>query len=663
MPALMNSWALGGSITVDYGRMVIKDYKTCNVSINNGEKIEISPGSNGYIHEGLVFGLVSWWCDNDYGSLIKNIECKDCGLYCTYNQQFEMCRTLTPLIIGALVGTVVFIMALLLLVICFRKRLGYIANRMILHFITRDDRRRAGKVKTLNKITGMMNPIRFKAMITSSKDINKMIMEQRMRLRKELTGDEPIYDKICIKDVVSDAEYLKVLERKVTDSPHYILGRPKMPLPLSDEARVVTYSIRRPAFSKYTTTIMVMCMVSLVSCCDKTLYLSTQGKVCDEASCVEISTYQFSIKNGQAVCFNTPEGKTLKVHLRNTNIIIRYQASYYTCDYKLTKKSTYSCKAAWGDCYNGGTCYQGYAHSALKEDTDNPHGYGCTDGVIGCDVHCTAQVSCTWYRWELIANMDRCYKVYNKISEIWETDVVIDYDGMRKVTTLNTNNPTCNMKQMNLTGLLDLPIAITSLLHETIHVKSSLLINGNKGYEVEASQINMPVKNMIGEQQLSLNKKTMTFYTSRPEIVALTCNAIAMYDEPAINRLLNTHQPTIDGANLLKSGDYVLKRKVPVSSFANMMISNVKFDYLFISPSYCKIKLEQSYGCTGCDIRPYVVLKPYDIKNEGILEYETNCTWGQAMLSCNPEPYIMTLDDNSDTCLYSIDKSNIDYKF
>lgn len=95
---VISSWAFGGSITVDYGRMVIKGYKNCNVSINNNDKMEIYPGDNGYIHEGLVFGLVSWWCDNEYGSLVKNIECKDCGLYCTYNQQFDMCRTNAPII-------------------------------------------------------------------------------------------------------------------------------------------------------------------------------------------------------------------------------------------------------------------------------------------------------------------------------------------------------------------------------------------------------------------------------------------------------------------------------------------------------------------------------------------------------------------------------------
>ncbi|AOF41424.1 glycoprotein precursor, partial [Seattle Prectang virus] len=654
----ISSWAFGGSITVDYGRMVIKGYKNCNVSINNNERMEIYPGENGYAHNGLVFGLVSWWCDNEYGSLIKNIECKDCGLYCTYNQQFEMCRTNAPIVIGVTVGIIIFFIVTSLTLTCFKQRLIKLTNSVIVHMITSDDRGRAKKVSTLNKITGMMNPIIFRTLETKSKNINDMIMARRLKLRKQLTGDEPLYGKICVENESDDVEYLQILEEKVTKSPHNILGRPKMPIPTENDLRTVKYGLKKPGHSIYTTTVMVLCMVSLASCCDKTLYLTTKGKICNEASCVEISTYQLSIKNGQVVCFNTPEGKTLKIHLRNTNVIVRYQASYYTCDYMLKTTSTYSCKAAWGDCYYGGTCYQGYVHSSLKKHTDNPHGYGCTDGVIGCDAHCTAQVSCTWYRWEVIPDHNKCYKIYNKVSEIWETDVVIDYDGMRKVSTLNTNNPTCNMKHMNLTGLLDLPIAIMSLLHETVHVKDSILLNGNIGYDVDAAQINMPVKNMIGEQQLSLNKKTTTFYTSRPEIVSLTCEAKAMYDEPSIRRLLRTKQPSISELNLIKNGDYVIKRKIPTNGFANIMISNIKFDHLFMSPSYCRIKVEQSYGCIGCDTKPYVILRPYDIKNEGILEYETNCTWAQSVLSCNPEPYIMTLDDNNDICLIYVPSTN-----
>lgn len=390
---------------------------------------------------------------------------------------------------------------------------------MLSYVLTRDDRCRVSKIKRLNEMTGMMNPIKFRYLNTTSEEVNTIIMENRMRLRKELTGDEPLYGQICVKGNKDDTEYMQILEDKVIGSSHFALGRSKMPLPEPDYATIPKskpkYVTKKPLNQLYTMTVMTACVITVVSSCDKTLYLSTKGKICDKSTCVEISTYQLSIKNGQVVCFNTPEGKTLRLHLRNTNVIIRYQASYYTCDYSIETQSTYRCKFAWGDCYNGGTCYQGYAHEDIKKDSENPHGYGCTDGVIGCDTHCTAQVSCTWYRWELMTNMDKCYRLYNKVSEIWETDVVIDYDGVRKVVTLSTNDPTCNISKLNVTGILELPIAITSLLHERVHVKDSLLLVGNIGHEVDASQINMPIKNTIGEHQVSLDKHSTTFYTSR----------------------------------------------------------------------------------------------------------------------------------------------------
>lgn len=647
-----------GNIRIEFGRMTIDGYNECNVSINNGDMLNILPRGNLYVYDGIVFGLISWWCDSEYGSIIKNIECKDCGIYCTYNQQFEMCKTSAPVSLGAILGAIIFLLLLSLVLTIFKEKIINITDKVIVYFITADDRKRVKKIKNLNKITGLLNPIKFKPITTKSDKINSMIVEKRMNFRKDVTGDEPIYGEICNKDSNDDIEYMEVIERRLEVSPHNILGRPVMPLPQQSNVKYAKTYKKPPMHSLYTTTVMIMCIINIISCCDKTLYLSTQGKICDKSNCLEMNTYQLSIRNGQVVCFNTPEGKTLKLHLRDTNIIVRYQAIYYTCQYTIETQSTYECKAAWSNCYYGGTCYQGYKYPSLIKDTANPHGYGCTDGVIGCDVHCTSQVSCTWYRWELIPDKKKCEKVYNKISEIWETDVIIDYNNMRKVITLNTNNPTNNMNKLNMTGLLELPIAIMSLLYESVHIKDSLLINNNQGYEIHASQINMPIKNMIGEHQMSLDGKTMTYYTSRPEVISLTCDAKAMYDEPALLRLLSTKQPTIKKEYLLRSGEYIIKRKIPINGLANVMIGSMKFDHLFISPSYCRVKVEQSYGCIGCNVKPYIILKSYEIKNEGLLEFETNCTWSQSSLSCNLDPYIMTLDDNSDICFIHIPSTN-----
>lgn len=113
---IMLSTVHGGSINVDHGRMVIRDNRQCNVSINNNDKILIDIENGEYIHNGVVFGLVSWWCDFEYGTIIKNIECKDCGIYCSYNQQFEICKTNGPLIIGIVLGVITFVLVLLTII-------------------------------------------------------------------------------------------------------------------------------------------------------------------------------------------------------------------------------------------------------------------------------------------------------------------------------------------------------------------------------------------------------------------------------------------------------------------------------------------------------------------------------------------------------------------
>lgn len=75
-------------------------------------------------------------------------------------------------------------------------------------------------------------------------------------------------------------------------------------------------------------------------------------------------------------------------------------------------------------------------------------------------------------------------------------------------------------------------------------------------------------------------------------------------------------------------------------------------------PSHCRISLETSYACFGCNDKPVAVFKAYDIKNEGILEMETNFSWSRPFMSCNPEPYTMTLDSYSEACMIYIPQTN-----
>lgn len=157
-----------------------------------------------------------------------------------------MCKTSAPFIIGIIIGLIAFILLVLTVSLFCKSRLEILMNKIISYVITSDDRRRAKKVHTLNKITGLMNPIRFRMIETRSKPLNYMIKVQRMKLKKELTGDEPTYGQICIKSVDKDIEYLQILEDRVENSSHNMLGRPRMPLPIEDDTKYVYSTSNKP---------------------------------------------------------------------------------------------------------------------------------------------------------------------------------------------------------------------------------------------------------------------------------------------------------------------------------------------------------------------------------------------------------------------------------
>ncbi|QXL90807.1 glycoprotein [Pectinophora gossypiella virus 2] len=629
--------ATRADIHVQNGVLTIKDYNKCHININ-GDLTTIELNRTKYIHDTLVFGLLKWKCDNEFGNEIVDIQCKDCGIYCSYNQQFEKCKNnITPWIIGILTSLCVLLIIILISVTCLKKKINNTFLYIIFWLLTRNDRKRASKVKKLNKITGSRNTILFRSIITKSDQLNTMIMENRLKIRKEVTGDEPIYQEIC-QDEKDANRFSYELEKRVTNNPHHQRG-----VSLSGILSVG---------------LLASTMVQPTYACDKTLYLATGGKICDDKTCTVINMYSIPIQTGSNVCFKTINGDKLEIKITNSKDVTRYQSSYYACSYKMLTTSAYECKSVNGNCWNNGMCQTGRAYPSLKLNSSFPHGYGCMSDTVGCDTWCWHQTSCTWYRWELVPHLQRCFKVYSTVSNIWQTSVIIKYKGITKHIKLNTNNPTYNLRDFNIEGFKEMPVFINSMNYEKPYLKRSVIMIDRTGYATEASEMNMPVKNTIGEYQMSLDKSSYTTYTSDPKCYVSSCNVSCVFDTPAVDRIEAMTSAKIPVGQLFYSGESVLKRLIPIMVTANLVLGSVELDSLYISPSHCKLSVEQSYACIGCDTKPQAIIKAYDIKNEGLLEFESNCSWTSNMMSCNPEPYIITLEQNSDICFVHLPTIN-----
>lgn len=548
---------------------------------------------------------------------------------------------------GIITGLALFMLVVIMIMALLKNTLHKLFIKICHYFLTRNDRARAIRVKKLNTATGTRNNILFRLLITQDGELNDMIMKSRMALRKEITGDEPIYEEICQKPYEAN-KFSRDLEEKIRGNPHHRMG----------------YNAAKAAV--ITTLVLAASAPTQTYACDTTLYLSSNGKVCDIKGCQDTNAYSMQIQTGSKLCFNTADGERLEVKIKDSKSVTRYQASYYACSYEITTDSYWECKSPASWCWNQGTCKDGSSHSELnktvmannKRSDLYPHGYGCHSDTIGCDTMCWHETSCTWYRWEVHPKDRACHKVYQKTSEVWQTSVFVSYKGLSKHIKLNTNNPTYNLNALNTTGIMNLPMAMSSFSHEKIHLRNSIVIIDGESYAVDSSQQNFPIKNKVGEMQMSLDQQTFVYYTSSPECRPESCSTKCIYDTPAMERVTRTKSMLISKGQVLKNGEMILKRQIPVQATATLTIGNIQLDHLYTSPSHCKINVEQSYACTGCEEKPKVIFKAYDIKSEGLLEFESNCSWVQKVLSCNPEPYILSLSSNEDYCQIYIPSTN-----
>lgn len=216
--------------------------------------------------------------------------------------------------------------------------------KAVWYFLTKNDRSRARKVRKLNKMTGTSHPIFFRLITTRSDMLNNMIMESRLSLRKEITGDEPIYAEICQGEQEAN-KFSKDLEMKVINNGHHKMGE--------RAARALV------------TGLVLSTAAGQVYACDKTLFLSSNGKICDNTECHNINMYSMHIQTGSNICFNTAEGEKLEMRIKDGKTVTRYQAIYYACSFKVETQTTYECKQISGNCWNGGTCRLGYRHPSF----------------------------------------------------------------------------------------------------------------------------------------------------------------------------------------------------------------------------------------------------------------------------------------------------------
>ncbi|CAH0730953.1 unnamed protein product, partial [Brenthis ino] len=375
--------------------------------------------------------------------------------------------------------------------------------------------------------------------------------------------------------------------------------------------------------------------------CDQMLYLKSNGRICYSDKCYDLSTYSLSLADGETACFNDLNNEKLSIKLDSIYNIARFSSLYDTSSYDIINEMHWNCLGS-GKCWWGEECGNGYKLNILERNTKEPHGYGCHMTSVSCvGSMCTHGTSCVWYRWQINPKGPKI-PVYSLVSEIWEVSITIRYKDVVRHIVLNTNNPKYDMNNI-LSEIMDhMPFYISGVSYEKQHLRESLISINGTYFNVDSSPHNMPQRGMIGDIQIDKHNDKILYYDNNLDCSVDSCKVKCITNEPAINRLTDSSPYKVDSSNIQHLQMYNkgwINYKYRSSGHGTISFGNVELKELIVEKPHCEISVGISYACEACLEQPRATLVSKNLKNEGMMEFESNCTWDRSSVSCNNEMY------------------------
>lgn len=371
-------------VTVESGEVAIYGYDNCTIDAKGVNMAFSNIGKqsqSGYILPGLWFGLIKFECDDTVGIIVSKIECKTCATYCVQNQYIPGCEYKnTAIILGVVSGILALLLAVVILLLINKKVkiISYI-NRIITSSIVtkmyfKRDTDRMCHFKKMSKTNNVKYTLRF-CMIGNEIDPKTHIKIAANRDRLEKIYNDYISDRdIPLVHILGPAPSA-LLEMNRDNRPKPTIIRPKPNInkrrqefnelysnideinPITIEKPVTPIKTVPPPFSSneptedmgefqlgehspkpikqggrkiplFLTLSIIICLTNPALACDNTLFLNTQGKICDSINCHDISTYLINILDGQVICFRTIDNELVTFEIKETLTRTRYRSVY-----------------------------------------------------------------------------------------------------------------------------------------------------------------------------------------------------------------------------------------------------------------------------------------------------------------------------------------------
>lgn len=401
--------------------------------------------------------------------------------------------------------------------------------------------------------------------------------------------------------------------------------------------------VRYPSLTEVAVILMI---IATVLGCDNSLYIGSEGVICDNDKCVRSEMFDISIETGSTLCFRTGLGDLTTITLSKTFRAIRSMMLYKTSSYSITVSQKWHCKGT-DICWQGG-CHSESMHPSLKIPKSNVSaiGYGCDMDTLGCDTYCHHRVACTYYRWE-VKPYGQQYPIYKIVTKYWGIKILMTHGNISRTISMNVNNPKFDLETVDQHKY---PVFVTGFNAQEDDIEKYYIKIDDKFYNIDASGINMPDQHKIGDIQIGLDNKSMTIDTHNIKCSTHSCTAKCKINEPKLNRMINNINDYMDHDGVYVGSDDTLLTFQPVHGIARLMIGNIGIKSLRVKSAKCKLDLIGTFSCSGCNIQAYLIIQASEITEPGTVEFSSNCTFSQSYASCNEEPFKLEIVGGSKYC-------------
>ena len=118
---------------------------------------------------------------------------------------------------------------------------------------------------------------------------------------------------------------------------------------------------------------------------------------------------------------------------------------------------------------------------------------------------CFLAYVCAWYQWNIVPQGEQ-YKVYKLNNRGFEVDFEFSSKSFTHTVTYSDSNLNGNMNLVVAEGLV-VPMSIVSSTGAEKYFSEHIVEVGDKYYDVNAADLNLPTKNRIGDLQIDSEGK------------------------------------------------------------------------------------------------------------------------------------------------------------